>query len=203
MQFGFKPGHSTSLCSATVKNVITRYIQNGSPVLGCFLDASKSFGLADHSILFDILLNQWLPLTIVCFLMSWHSTQKMQVRWDLCLSVPFSVSNVRQGSVLSPYLFAVYLDSLLVDLNNSGVGCYWGCCLAGALTYEDDVLLAPCASALRKMLQICCSFVSHKLEFNAGKTQLICFMLHQFVQSHVKTFLLQSSIWQLSLVVKN
>ena len=29
-----------------------------------------------------------------------------------------------QGSVLSPYLFAVYLDNLLVDLNNSGVGCY-------------------------------------------------------------------------------
>ena len=49
------------------------------------------------------------------------------MRWDLCLSVPFSVSNgVRQGSVLSPYYFAVYLDSLL---SNSGVGCYRGCCL--------------------------------------------------------------------------
>ena len=75
------------------------------------------------------------------------------------------------------YIFAVYLDSLLVNLSNSGVGCYWGCCFAGAFPYADDVvLLYPCASALRKMLQICCSFaVSHKLEFNAGKTQLICF----------------------------
>ena len=67
LQFGFKPGHSTSLCSATVKNVITRYIQNGSPVLGCFLDASKAFDLVDHSILFDILLNRGLPLAIVHF----------------------------------------------------------------------------------------------------------------------------------------
>ena len=49
--------------------------------------------------------------------------QKMHVRWDLCLSVPFSVSNgVRQGSILSPYLFAVYLDSLLVDLMLGATG---------------------------------------------------------------------------------
>ena len=38
------------------------------------------------------------------------------------------------------------------------------------------VLLAPCASALRSMLNICSSFaVSHKLEFNSMKTQLMCF----------------------------
>ena len=38
------------------------------------------------------------------------------------------------------------------------------------------VLLAPCASAMRMMLQIYCSFsVSHKLTFNGTKTQLICF----------------------------
>ena len=110
--------------------------------------------------------------------MSWYSMQKMQVRWDLSLSEPFSVSNgVRQGSVISPYLFSVYLDGLLVDLCNSGVGCYWGCSFVGAFSYADDVvLLAPCASAMRKMLEICCSFsASHKLEFNASKTQLICF----------------------------
>ena len=66
--------------------------------------------------------------------------QKMQVRWDKSLSEPFSVSNgVCQGSVLSPHLFAV--DSLLLDLCDSGVGCYWGCSLVGAFSYADDLLL--------------------------------------------------------------
>ena len=47
-------------------------------------------------------------------------------------------------------LFAVYLDGLIVELSNSGVGCYWGSSFVGALAYADDiVLLAPCASALR------------------------------------------------------
>ena len=177
LQFGFKPGHFTTLCSAMVKNVVSRYIHNGSPVLGCFLDTSKVFDLIDHGILFDTLMKHGLPFPIVRFLASWYSMQKMQVRWDKSLSEPFSVSNgVRQGSVLSPHLFAV-IDSLLLDLCDSGVGCYWGCSFVGALSYADDVvLLAPCASAMRMMLQICCSFsVSHKLTFNATKTQLICF----------------------------
>ena len=38
------------------------------------------------------------------------------------------------------------------------------------------VLLAPCASALRTMLDICTPYaVSHGLEFNENKTQLMCF----------------------------
>ena len=98
--------------------------------------------------------------------------QQLRVRWN---SSPFKVSNgVRQGSVLSPILFSVYLDSLLVDLSKSGVGCYWGSFFAGAFAYADDVvLLAPCAAALRIMLSICSRFaLSHKL---ASKTKLICF----------------------------
>ena len=55
-------------------------------------------------------------------------------------------NGVRQGSILSPHLFAVYLDGLLIDLSESGVGCHWGCSFAGAFGYADDiVLLAPCA----------------------------------------------------------
>ena len=45
LQFGFKSGSSTSLCTGTVKNIISRYTNRGSSVLGCFLDASKAFDL--------------------------------------------------------------------------------------------------------------------------------------------------------------
>ena len=88
---------------------------------------------------------------------------------------------VRQGSVLSPIMFAVYSADFLQKLCVSGVGCYLGGCFAGALSYADDiVLLAPCASSLRCMLGICQSFVSsHGLIFNASKTQTICFRLSQ------------------------
>ena len=120
----------------------------------------------------------WLLLR---FLQFWYSRQQLCVRWNSSLSVPFSVSNgVRQGSILSPFLFSVYyVDGLLLELSKSGVGCFWGSVFAGAFCYTDDiVLLAPCASALWIMLDICNSCaIKRKLEFNAYKTQLICFHL--------------------------
>ena len=36
LQFGFKPGYSTTLCTGVVKNVVSRCIHRGSSVLGCF-----------------------------------------------------------------------------------------------------------------------------------------------------------------------
>ena len=146
LQFGFKAGSSTSLCTGLVKNIVSRYIHNGSNVLGCFLDASKAFDLVDHGKLFSKLLQRGLPYPIVRFLVNWYSSQMLKVRWGNSLSDPIGVSNgVRQGSVLSPILFSVYLDDFLEDLSQSGVGCYWGHMFAGALCYADDlVLLAPC-----------------------------------------------------------
>ena len=80
-------------------------------------------------------------------------------------------------SVLSFVLFAVYLDGLLSELVECGVGCYWKNLFAGCLCYADYiVLLAPCPSALRIMWNICCKYVSrHGLEFNTAKSQLIRF----------------------------
>ena len=51
LQFGFKSGHSTTLCTGLVKNIV---MQRGSSVYGCFLDATKAFDLVDHSIRFFV-----------------------------------------------------------------------------------------------------------------------------------------------------
>ena len=70
LQFGFKPGSSTT---GVVKNIISRYIHSGSSIHGCFLDASKTFDLVDHSLLFQKPFDCGLRLPIVRFL-SWYSS---------------------------------------------------------------------------------------------------------------------------------
>ena len=66
----------------------------------------------------------------MCFvrlLKHWHKEQMMQIKWGKHFSEPFYVSNgVRQGGVLSAYLFAVYSDDLSNELNNIKAGCYIG-----------------------------------------------------------------------------
>ena len=81
----------------------------------------------------------------------------MCVRWKNAFSDSFPIANgVRQGGVLS---FTIYIDDLLDDLRNRGVGCFWDSVFAGAIGYADDVvLLAPSPAALRIMLHCCEDF---------------------------------------------
>ena len=119
------------------------------------MDASNAFDLVDHGKLFTKLCHRGLPSPILRLLINWYSLQEFRVRWGDCYSEPFGVSNgVRQGGVLSPVLFAVYLDGLLEELSESGVGCYWGHMFACALCYADNLVLLALLSG------VCCPFVS-------------------------------------------
>ena len=51
----------------------------------------------------------------------------MFVRWGATTSTQFTVSNgAKQGGIISPILFNVYMDDLSVALNSSGIGGYVG-----------------------------------------------------------------------------
>ena len=58
------------------------------------------------------------------------------------MSDSVSVTNgVRQGGILSPYLFCVYMDDLSKKINNVNAGCIIGATLINHLMYADDLVL--------------------------------------------------------------
>ena len=84
---------------------------------------------------------------------------------------------VKQGGVLSPLLFTVYLDQFFLALIESGIGCHLNGMFVGAFIYADDITLAPTGMALKAMLNTCTDFASsHNLLFNASKTKCMCFI---------------------------
>ena len=80
---------------------------------------------------------------------NWFTNCHSCIKWFDAWSEMFRVSfGVRQGSVLSPFLFAIYLDDLAVNcqLNNGTF----------ILLYADDILLlAPSVTTLEKLLHAC------------------------------------------------
>ena len=100
------------------------------------------------------------------------------------MSSDFSVKNgVRQGAVLSPSLFSLYINMLLVKLEESGYGCHVGNHYYGALAYADDIaLLCPTRNGLQFMFSMCESFFNeHRItistdpDIQKSKTKCLIF----------------------------
>ena len=177
-QFGFKPKLGTDMCIYSLKEIIGSYSRLNGCVFSCFLDASKAFDRVKHSMLFTKLLRRGAPGYIVRLLMFWYAHQTMCVRWGGSVSSKFTVSNgVRQGGILSPFLFNVYMDDLSVNLKKCPTGCIAGGTVVNHLMYADDiVLLSPSATGLSLLLHVCGKYgLDHDIRFNSKKSAVIIF----------------------------
>ena len=92
--------------------------------------------------MFNILLYKKVPFVIIRFLLDAYIRQESRVIWNSCKSQYFRVKNgVKQGGVISPILFYLYIDRLLLCLQRSGLGCHISNTYMGALSYADDITL--------------------------------------------------------------
>ena len=154
LQFGYKCGTSTTQCSWLVREVADYFVQRGTPVIGVTLDCSKAFDKCLFDKLFEKLLDRHIRPIVIRALIYVYEEQEGCVKLLQNKSDPFRIKNgTRQGSVLSPALFSVYIDGLLHDLRQLGLGCHIGGWWYGAACFADDLfLLAPSRAAAVKML---------------------------------------------------
>jgi len=156
-QFGFKKGLGCSHAIYSVKCVVDHYVRSGSTVNICALDLKKAFDKANRHGIYIELMNRMIPVNLLCVLEHWYSLCLTCVRWGNVFSCFISLKcGVRQGGVLSPYLFAIYIDGVVKILQRSGLGCNIKQVPVCIFLYADDIiLLSPSVAALQQMLLLC------------------------------------------------
>ena len=177
------------MCAMTAQEVISHYNSNKNKVFTVLLDASKAFDRVNYITLFEKLLKRQICPLVMRLLLHTYLEQKLRVKWNDTSSETFGVTNgVRQGGILSPLLFGVFIDDLLNELQNSGFGCRIGHLYVGALGFADDlILLCPTEYGIKKMLKNCESYATeHDLIFNGAKSKLLIFNPQKVYESDPK-----------------
>lgn len=156
-QFGFKKHHSCTHAIHSLKAVVDYYIRHDSTVNLCTIDLSKAFDRMNHHGLFVRLMQRRIPTKLLCILEQWFFIGSTCVKWGSHITDFFVLRcGVRQGSVLSPYLFAIYVDNVFECVSDCGLGCSIKRYCMSILMYADDIiLLASSVSALQRLLHVC------------------------------------------------
>ena len=156
LQFAYKSEFSTTMCSFLVIETIQYYRSQGSNVYAVLLDASKAFDKVQYNKLFKLLIKRKVCSIILRLLMNMYLINSAVVRWNNATSSPFKVCNgVKQGGVLSPYLFTLYVQPLIDEVRESKLGCHVGHLTCNIFMYADDIiLLSPTIYALKKLIII-------------------------------------------------
>src|SRR5207244_5898478 len=110
-QFGIKKGISCNHAVYLVRNTVDYFTKNDSTVSICTLDISKAFDKVNIYGLFSKLMERNIPICFINMLCSWYNKMYTCVRWETKVTGFSQLSaGVRQGGVLSPILFAIYVD---------------------------------------------------------------------------------------------
>ena len=175
-QFGFVTGSSTVHAEVLIQDTINYYNKNNSPMYICSLDAEKAFDCCNWQKMFEKLTTRNdIPHAILKFLIKLYLNSEAAIMYNGLKTKTFHLSQgVRQGSLISPYLYNFYTEDLLKIIKELKIGATLGNGLNNSIiTYADDlILLSPTLRSLQVMIDKCIDYgQNHGLKFNLTKTQ--------------------------------
>ena len=142
------------------------------------LDVQKAFDTVWHNGLFHKLYSYGIKGHTWRILRKWYQSTTCTVLWEGEQSNPFNIKQgVKQGAVLSPLLYSLFVNDLLAQLEQSGLGVRMGNTFCGAPMYADDLaLIASSLEDLQSMIDIVAQYAKKwRYRLNPQKSKVLMF----------------------------
>ena len=143
-QAGFRPGRSCSEHIFTLRKILEQSKKWNTPLYANFIDLEKAFDSIHRDTLWRILRHYGIPSKLVNVIKMLDNDCKPQVICNTFLTDFFSVTtSVRQGCILSPFLFIREIDWIMTQvISNGRRGIRWTVnSILEGLDYADDIAL--------------------------------------------------------------
>ena len=122
-QTAYQKGVSCSDATEVVQEAIRCYIDNGCDAFQGVYDLEKAFDSVEYCVLLHHLFKAGINGKAWRLIDAFYDCPKAKVRINGRYSEPFGVERgVKQGSVLSPMIFLLVIDALLVELEQKNEG---------------------------------------------------------------------------------
>ena len=152
-QFGFVPGYGTHDAIFALHSIVSKSLRKGKRLYCCFIDFVKAFDSVSHYVLWQKMLKCGISGNLLNLIKSMYSKLKTCVKLDGEFSDFFHCNvGLMQGESLSPFLYAIYVNDIEIELIKQGIEPYEVKLLNLYLfMYADDtVLFSESISELQK-----------------------------------------------------
>ena len=193
-QLGFVKGNRTSDPHIILNNILQKYCHKSNKRLyGCFVDFSKAFDSVPRDILLDKLKKHGINGNVFDIIQTIYLEDTVSIKIDNKHSPSFKTNvGVRQGCVLSPILFNLFLADLQPVLDQYGENVHIDENIStSCLLWADDILiLSESVDGLQQKLNALQGYCDiNKLSVNTKKTQCMIFnRTGRLLKNHAFTY---------------
>ena len=177
-QTGFRKQYRTSDHILTLRSIIEKLFKKNSYLFTCFVDFEKAFDTVWRDALFKKLKHMGIHGKILSILENMYSEVNYAIKLPYGLTDSVSSSTgLKQGCVLSPLLFNLYVNDLPSCFSRNHDPVIIGKYVTNVLMYADDlVLMSLSKEGLQKCLDDLHSYCKKwKLKVNTDKTKILIF----------------------------
>jgi len=177
-QAGFRRGRSTVEHVLSLSELLDKRTRAGSPTYCCFMDIRKAYDTVWREGMWRRLEETGVSQKMMKMLWGWYTGVESCVLVNGRRSKWFPVEQgVRQGCVLSPLLFLVFINGLIREIREEGLGVRVGEVRVCSLFFADDlVLVAEEAGHLQHLMEVAVGYGQRwRFQYNPGKCKVMVY----------------------------